>query len=209
MLKYINENLQVGDPITIESKGVSFHGEIVKLDSDLLKLHIGGKDFCFNEKQITGLKYHKTESDHFPLYIQKVFPEEVNRNYFFGVNAQETLSFILSDGILKAGSADNIQKAGGRFEFPDFVELSDQLYMVEVIINGFCPYPDTINAIKLPKHLKQIQGAPFDGCTWLNTVFVPHTVLALGCFKVGGCACCEPRGMNGQPLHWEKDDDRP
>lgn len=209
MLKYINENLQVGEHITIESKGASFHGEIVKLDSDLLKLHNGGKEFCFNEKQITGLKYYETECDYFPLYIQKVFPEEVKQDFFFGVNAQETLSFMLSEGILKAGSADNIQKESGRFEFPDFVELSDRLYKVETIINGFCPYPDTINAFKLPKYLKQIQGAPFEGCTWLNTVFVPHTVLALGCFKVGGCACCEPRGMNGQPLHWEKDDDRP
>lgn len=207
MLKYINENLQVGDPITIENKEASFHGEITELSFDSLRLHYDGKEFCFNEKQITGLKYHKTESDHFPLYIQKVFPEEVNRNYFFGVNAQETLSFILSDGTLKTGSADNIQNESGRFEFPDFVELSDRLYKVETIINGFCPYPDTINAIKLPKHLKQIQGAPFDGCTWLNTVYVPHTVHTLGCFKVGGCTCCELRDMNGLPLDWEIDDD--
>ncbi|MBQ3734052.1 MAG: hypothetical protein II859_08840 [Bacteroidales bacterium] len=207
MLKYINENLQVGDPITIESKDASFHGEIVELNPVLLRLHNGGKEFCFNEKQITGLKYYETEGDHFPLYIQKVFPEEVNRDYFFGVNAQETLSFKLSDGILKAGSADNIQKEGGRFEFPDFVELSDRLYKVEVIINGFCSYPDTINAIKLPKHLKQIQGAPFEGCTWLNAVHVPHTVLTLGRFKVGGCTCCELRDMNGQLLDWEIDDD--
>ena len=207
MLKYINENLQVGEHITIESKGASFHGEIVKLDSDLLKLHNGGKEFCFNEKQITGLKYYETECDYFPLYIQKVFPEEVKEDYYFGVNAQETLSFILSDGILKAGSADSIQTESGRFEFPDFVELDDQQFEVEVIINGFCPYPDTINAIKMPKHLKQIQGAPFDGCTWLNTVYVPHTVLTLGCFKVGGCTCCELRDMNGQFLDWEIDDD--
>lgn len=207
MLKHIKENLQVGDTITIESKGASFHGEIVKLDSDLLRFHKEGKEFCFNEKQITGLKYHKTESDHFPLYIQKVFPNEVKQDSFFGINAQETLTFTLSDGILKVGSADNIQKASGRFEFPDFVELSDRLYKVKVIINGFCSYPDTINAIKLPKHLKQIQGAPFDGCTWLNTVYVPHTVLTLGRFKVGGCTCCELRDMNDQPLNWEMDDD--
>ena len=207
MLKYINENLQVGDTITIESKGASFHGEIVKLDSDLLRFHKEGKEFCFNEKQITGLKYHENEGDQFPLYIQKVLPEEVNRDYFFGVNAQETLSFKLSDGILKAGSADNIQKASGRFEFPDFVELSDRLYKVETIINGFCSYPDTINAIKLPKHLKQIHGTPFDGCTWLNTVYIPHSILTLGRFKVGGCTCCELRDMNGLPLDWEIDDD--
>lgn len=207
MLKYINENLQVGDSITIESKGALFHGEIVELNPELLRLHNGGKEFCFNEKEITGLKYYETEGDHFPLYIQKVFPEEVKRDFFFGVNAQETLSFILSDGILKAGSADNIQKESGRFEFPDFVKLSDRLYKVEVIINVLCPYPDTINAIKLPKHLKQIQGAPFEGCVWLNTVYVPHTVFALGCFKVGGCTCCELRDMNGQLLDWEIDDD--
>jgi hypothetical protein len=207
MLKYINENLQVGDTITIESKGALFHGEIVELNPDLLRLHDGGKEFCFNEKQITGLKYHENEGDHFPLYIQKVFPEEVKRDFFFGGNAQETLTFTLSDGILKAGSADNIQKESGRFEFPDFVKLSDRLYEVEVIINGFCPYPDTINAIKLPKHLKQIQGAPFEGCKRLNTVYVPHTVLTLGRFKVGGCTCCELRDMNGQPLHREIDDD--
>lgn len=151
MLKYINENLQV-EHITVESKEVSFHGEIVELNPELLRLHNGGKEYCFNEKEITGLKYYETEGDYFPLYIQKVFPEEVNRNYFFGVNAQETLSFKLSDGILKAGSADNIQKESGRFEFPDFVELRDRLYKVEVIINGFCSYPDTINAIKLPKY---------------------------------------------------------
>ena len=207
MLKHIKENLQVGDYITIESKGASFHGKIVELNPDWLRLHDDGKDCCFNEKEITGIRYFENEGDHFPLYIQKVFPEEVKQDYFFGVNAQETLSFILSDDILKAGSADNIQKESGRFEFPDFVELSDQLYKVEVIINGFCSYPDTINAIKLPKHLKQIQGAPFDGCTWLNTVYVPHTVHTLGCFKVGGCTCCELRDMNGQPLDWEIEDD--
>lgn len=207
MLKYINENLQVGDYITIESKGASFHGEIVELNPDLLKLHDGDKDLCFNEKEINGIRYFENEYNLFPLYIQKVFPEEVKQDFFFGVNAQETLTFTLSDGILKAGSADNIQKEGGRFEFPDFVELSDQLYKVEVIINGFCSYPDTINAIKLHKYLKQIQGAPFDGCTWLNTVHVPHTVLTLGRFKVGGCTCCELRDMNGQLLDWEIDDD--
>lgn len=207
MLKYINENLQVGEHITIESKDASFHGEIVELNPVLLRLHNGGKEFCFNEKQITGLKYYENEGDHFPLYIQKVFPEEVKRDFFFGVNAQETLSFMLSDGILKAGSADNTQKESGRFEFPDFVELSDRLYKVEVIINGFCPYPDTINAIKLPKHLKQIHGTPFDGRTWLNTVYIPHSILTLGRFKVGGCTCCELRDMNGQFLDWEIDDD--
>lgn len=207
MLKYINENLQVGEHITIECKEASFHGEIVELNPELLSLHNGGKELCFNEKQITGLKYHETEGDYFPLYIQKVFPEEVNRDYFFGVNAQETLSFILSNGILKTGSEDNIQTKDGLFEFPDFVELDDQQFEVEIIINGFCPYPDTIKAIKLPKYLKQIQGAPFDGCTWLNTVHVPHTVLTLGRFKVGGCTCCELRDMNGQLLDWEIDDD--
>jgi hypothetical protein len=206
MLKYIKEKLQVGDLITIESKGESFYEEIVELTPDLLRLHDGDKDRCFNEKEITGIRYFENEGDHFPLYIQKVFPEEVNRNYFFGGNAQETLTFTLSDGILKAGSAGNIQKAGGLFEFPDFVELIDRLYKVEVLINGFCPYPDTINAIKLPKHLKQIQGAPFDGCTWLNTVYVSHTVLTLGLFKVGGCTCCELRDMNDQTLYWEIDD---
>lgn len=207
MLKYINENLQVGDSITIESKEVSFLGEIVELNPELLRLHNGGKEYCFNEKQITGLKYYETEGDYFPLYIQKVFPEEVKRDFFFGVNAHETLTFTLSDGFLKVGSADNIQTEGGRFEFPDFVELDDQQFEVEVIINGFCSYPDTINAIKLPKYLKQIQGAPFEGCTWLNAVHVPHTVLTLGRFKVGGCTCCELRDMNGQLLDWEIDDD--
>ena len=88
MLKYINKNLQVGDSITIENKEASFHGEIVELNPVLLRLHNGGKEFCFNEKQITGLKYHKTESDHFPLYIQKVFPNEVKQDSFFGINAQ-------------------------------------------------------------------------------------------------------------------------
>lgn len=207
MMKYINKNLQVGEHITIESKDASFHGEIVELNPVLLRLHNGGKEFYFNEKQITGLKYYENEGDHFPLYIQKVFPIGVKQDFFFGVNAQETLSFMLSDGILKAGSADNTQKESGRFEFPDFVELSDRLYKVEVIINGFCPYPDTINAIKLPKHLKQIQGAPFEGCTWLNTVHVPHTIITFGRFKVGGCTYCELRDMNDQLLDWEIDDD--
>jgi hypothetical protein len=207
MLKYINENLQVGDSITVESKEASFHGEIVELNPDLLKLHNGDKDLCFNEKEITGIRYFENEYNLFPLYIQKVFPNEINRDYFFGVNAQETLTFTLSDGTLKTGSADNIQKESGRFEFPDFVELSDRLYKVEVIINGFCPYPDTINAIKLPKHLKQIQGAPFEGCTWLNTVYVPHTIITFGRFKVGGCTYCELRDMNGQPLDWEIEND--
>jgi len=39
MLKYINKNLQVGDPITIENKEASFHGEITELSFDSLRLH--------------------------------------------------------------------------------------------------------------------------------------------------------------------------
>lgn len=55
MLKYINENLQVGDHITIESKTEVYQGVITELETASLSLSCEGKNVRFAEDDITTL----------------------------------------------------------------------------------------------------------------------------------------------------------
>ena len=57
MLKYINENLQVGDHITIESKTEVYQGVITELETASLSLSCEGRIVRFAEDDITGLQY--------------------------------------------------------------------------------------------------------------------------------------------------------
>lgn len=94
MLKYINENLQVGDHITIESKTEVYQGVITELETASLSLSCEGRIVRFAEDDITGLQYFEDDDTClFPLYLTKVYPYEKHPDSFFGLDYNQRLYF--------------------------------------------------------------------------------------------------------------------
>ena len=208
MLKYINENLQVGDYITIESKTEVYQGVITELETALLSLSCKEKNVRFAEDDITGLQYIEDDDTClFPLYLTKVYPYEKHPDSFFGLDYNQRLYFDFFDGVLSVSPTDNTNELGEDLLLPDWVEYDGKLYVVEAVINESYPFPSTIGTAKMPFFVKEIDPGTFENCCNLRAIYLPPTVRYLGNYKVGGCTCCELRDMQGQLLDWELEKD--
>lgn len=207
MLKYINENLQVGDHITIESKTEVYQGVITELETASLSLSCEGRIVQFAEDDITGLQY--IEDDDiclFPLYLTKVYPYEKHPDSFFGLDYNQRLHFDFFYGVLSVSPTNNTNELGEDLLLPDWVEYEGILYAVEGV-GLWGPFPNTIKSVKLPFFTKNVEVYAFKDCNRLETVYLPSTVQDLGSYKVGGCTCCELCDMQGQLLNWELEKD--
>ena len=208
MLKYINENLQVGDHITIESKTEVYQGVITELETASLSLSCEGNTVRLAEDDITGLQYFEDDDTClFPLYLTKVYPYEKHPDSFFGLDYNQRLYFDFFDGVLSVYATEKTHELGPGLLLPDWVEYDGKLYVVEAVINESYPFPSTIGTAKMPFFVKEIDPGTFENCCNLRAIYLPPTVRYLGNYKVGGCTCCELRDMQGQLLNWELEKD--
>ncbi len=209
MLKYINENLQVENHITIESRTEVYQGVITELETASLSLSCAGKNVRFAEDNITGLQYFEDDDTClFPLYLTKVFPYEKHPDSFFGLDYNQRLDFDYFHGVLSVSPTNNTNGLGEDLLLPNWVEYDEILYAVENV-GRWGPFPSTIKSVKLPFFTNNIEFYAFKDCNRLETVYLPSTVQDLGCYKVGGCTCCELRDMQGHILDWGLEKDWP
>lgn len=132
MLKYINENLQVGDYITIESKTEVYRGVITKLETASLSLSCEGNTVRLAEDDITGLQYFEDDDTClFPLYLTKVYPYEKHPDSFFGLDYNQRLDFDFFYEVLSVSPTNNTNELGEDLLLPDWVEYDEILYAVE------------------------------------------------------------------------------
>lgn len=207
MLKYINENLQVGDYITVETKAGVCQGVVTELDDENLALSCEGRTIRFAEDDITGLQY--IENDDiclFPLYLTKVYPYEIHPDSFFGLDYNQRLDFDFFHGVLSVSPTDNTNELGEDLLLPDWVEYEGILYAVEDV-GLWGSFTSTIKSVKLSFFTKNVEVYAFKDCNRLEAVYLPSTVQDLGSYKVGGCTCCELRDMQGHKLDWELEKD--
>lgn len=208
MLKYINENLQVGEHITIETKKNLIFGDIAAMDTVSLCLSCKDKTVRLSEDDITTLVYYEDNIPwHFPFYLTKVYPFEMHPDSFYGYDYHHRLGFSYFDGVLSVYATEKTHELGPGLLLPDWVEYDGKLYVVEAVINESYPFPSTIGTAKMPFFVKEIDPGTFENCCNLRAIYLPPTVRYLGNYKVGGCTCCELRDMQGQLLDWELEKD--
>lgn len=210
MLKYINENLQVGDHITIESKTEVYQGVITELETASLFLSCEGNTVRLAEDDITGLQYFEDDDTCiFPFYIIKIFPEEINPDSVYGYDFNQRLFYDYFGGLLYMNVTDKTNELEKDLLLPDCVEYDGKLYAIEGVEYGGTCFPDTLTSVKLPRFTKEVFPCIFKECSNLKTIYLPPTIQHLGYYKVGGCTCCELRDMQGHLLDWELEKDWP
>lgn len=151
MLKHINENLQVGEHITIETKENLIFGDIVAMDTASLSLLCKDKTVRLSEDDITTLLYFEANVPwHFPFYLTKVFPFEKHPDSFYGYDYNHRLGFNYFNGVLSVYATEKTHEQGPGLLLPDWVEYDEKLYVVEAVINESYPFPSAIRTAKMP-----------------------------------------------------------
>ena len=174
MLKYINENLQVGDHITIETKKNLIFGDIAAMDTVSLCLSCKDKTVRLSEDDITTLVYYEDNIPwHFPFYLTKVYPFEMHPDSFYGYDYHHRLGFSYFDGVLSVYATEKTHELGPGLLLPDWVEYDGKLYVVEAVINESYHFPSTIGTAKMPFFVKEIDPGTFENCCNLRAIYLP------------------------------------
>jgi hypothetical protein len=211
MLKYLQENLAVGDFVEVETSAGTVRGSITALLQDRLKLLIDDEQHELFEEHLLGVKYISDEHDAYhDCYIQKFIPVEKEKEYFWGKNHNGTLVCSNYDDVIKLYFGENKGQLCGHVDLPDMIDVEDEYHYVELLGVGFVSddWPvEHITSIKLPKKSKYIDQFIFRRSYFLQKILVPNTLVESGGYKVGGCATCQVFDLNGKPLDWEFEED--
>ena len=208
MLKFIQENLSVGDFVELETPTGTKRGSISSILSDCLVLQIDSAQCQYSEKQLLGVKYISDEQDAYQdCYIQKFIPEEKSEGYFWAENHNGTLGCTNFDHIIAIFMGRNMLSQRGHLDLPDLIDVEDEYYYVEVLSND-CDdcFSDYITSVKLPKRLKSVEPL-FVGRKFIQRIYVPDTLVYSGGCKIGSCTTCQVFDLNGKPLDWEFEED--
>ena len=211
MLKYLRDNLAVGNFVEVETTIGTVRGSISALSQDRLKLLVDDEQHDYFEEQLLGVKFVSDEHDAYQdCYIQKFIPVEKEKEYFWGKNHNGTLVCSNYDDVIKVYFGDNKGQLFGHIDLPDMIDVEDEYHHVELLGDGFDSedWPvDHITSIKLPKKSKYIDSFIFRRSYSLQKILVPNTLVETGAYKVGGCTTCQVLDLNGKPLDWEFEDD--
>lgn len=208
MLKFIQDNLSVGDFVELETPTGTKRGSISSILPDCLVLLIDSEQCQYSEEQLLGVKYFSDEQDAYQnCYIQKFIPEEKRGRYFWAENHNGSLCCTNFDNIITIFMGWNMRSQRGHLDLPDMIDVEDEYYYVEVLSNA-CDdcFSDYITSIKLPKRLKIIEPL-FIGRIFLQKIYVPNSLVYSGGYKIGSCATCQVFDLNGKPLDWEFEED--
>ena len=102
MLKYINENLQVGDFVEIETPDGTIGGCISTLQPDRLVLSVNGKEQPYPEEQLLGVRYVSEDLDAYTgCYIQKLKKKKKSERSIYAANHNNTLEIYSYDNVVQ------------------------------------------------------------------------------------------------------------
>ena len=141
MLKYINENLQVGDFVEIETPDGTIGGCISTLQPDRLVLSVNGKEQPYPEEQLLGVRYVSEDLDAYTgCYIQKFFPSEKSERSIYAANHNNTLEIYSYDNVVQLFWGEEMHQLSGHIDLPDMVDVEDEYSFVEYIGEGLREY---------------------------------------------------------------------
>ena len=210
MLKYINENLQVGDFVEIEIPDGTIDGCISKLQPDRLVLYVNDKEQPCPEEQLLSVRHVSEDLNAYKsCYIQKFFPCEKSEQSFYATNHNNTLEVSNYDNVIHLNWGEKMHQLFGDVDLPDMVDVEDEYFFVEYI-GEVClreNFSEHITSIRLPKCLKSVDTWCLKEALRLRKVYVPNTLVDSGAYKVGGCATCQVFDLNGKPVDWEFEQD--
>ncbi len=209
MLKYINENLQVGDFVEIETPDGTIGGCISTLQPDRLVLSVNGKEQPYPEEQLLGVRYVSEDLDAYTgCYIQKFFPSEKSERSIYAANHNNTLEIYSYDNVVQLFWGEEMHQLSGHIDLPDMVDVEDEYSFVEYIGEGLREYfSERLTSIRLPKCIKGVDTWCLEEAHLLKEVYVPNTLVDSGAYKVGGCDTCQVFDLNGKPVDWEFEPD--
>ena len=209
MLKFINNNLSIGDYVELETPDGNISGSILEILPDCLVLSENGIQHRYIEEKLLGVRCVSGDFDVYKdSYIQKFFPFEKNERSFYAANYHNTLSCSNYGSVIQLFWNENMSQLKGHVDLPDMIDVENEYYNVESFDGDYSElFSEYITSIKLPKYLKRVGSWSFKDAFNLQRVFVPNTLVDTGAYKIGGCPKCQVLDLNGIPLDWEFEPD--
>ena len=209
MLKFINNNLSIGDYVELETPDGNISGSILEILHNCLVLCENGIRHHYIEEKLLSVRYVSGDFDVYKdCYIQKFFPFEKNEQSFYAANYHKTLSCSNYGSVIQLFWNENMSQQKGHLDLPDMIDVENEYYNVESIDGDYSElFSEYITSIKLPKYLKKVGSWSFKDAFNLQKIYVPNTLVDSGAYKIGGCSTCQVLDLNGMSLDWEFEPD--